>query len=131
MEAIAEVANFYNMHGHKIEFITSDNEFGPLKAQIRKMIGAELNLAAPDDHVPEVERNIRVIKDRLRSMLADLPFTKIPKHLKRELVLTCITMLNVVPRETSVSDTLSPTELLSGRSLDFKKTVNYRQELTV
>ena len=50
-----------------------------------------------------------------------MPFTKILKHLKRELVLTCITMLNVVPREASVSDTLSPMELLSGNSLDFKK----------
>ena len=85
------------------------------------MIGAELNLAAPDEHVPEVERNIRVIKDRLRSMLADMPFSKIPKHLKRKLALTCITMLNVVPREASVSNTLSPMELLSGRSLDFKR----------
>ena len=31
MEAIAEVAIFYKMHGHEIDFIMSDNEFGPLK----------------------------------------------------------------------------------------------------
>ena len=80
-----------------------------------------MNLAAPDEHVPEMERNIRVIKERLRSMLADMPFNKMPKQFKRELVLTCIAMLNVVPREASVSGTLSPMELLSGRSLDFKK----------
>ena len=121
MAAIVEVASFYKMHGHQIEFIMSDNEFGPLKEKIRKAVGAELNLAAPDEHVPEVERNIRVIKDRLRSMLAGMPYKRIPRHFKRELALTCITMLNVVPREASVSSSLSPMELLSGRSLDFKK----------
>ena len=99
----------------------SDNELGPLKEKIKKAIGSELNLAAPDEHVPRVERDIRVIKDRLRSMLAGMPYKKIPRHFKRKLVLTCITMLNVVPRDASVSDTLSPMELLSGRSLDFKK----------
>ena len=119
MAAITEMASFYKIHGHQIEFIMSDNEFGPLKERIRKAIGSELNLAAPDEHVPEVERNIRVIKDRLRSMLAGMPYKKIPRHFKRELALTCITMLNVIPREASVSSSLSPMELLSGRSLDF------------
>ena len=64
-------------------------------------------------------------------MLAGMPYKRIPKHFKRELVLTCITMLNVVPRDASVSNTLSPMELLSGRSLDFKNIVFCHPVLTV
>ena len=120
-EAIMEIISFYNLHGKEIKYIMSDNEFGPLKARVREEGGADFNLAAPHEHVPEVERNIRVIKDRIRSTLAGMPYNKVPKHFKRELALSCTTMLNVVPREAGASNTLSPMELLTGRSLDFNK----------
>ena len=121
ISAIMEVISFYKMHEHEVDFILSDNEFGPLKKRIRKDMGAELNLSSPNEQVPEVERNIRLIKERLRSMLAGMPYSKIPTNFKRELILTCASMLNVIPREASVSNTLSPMELLTGRSLDYKK----------
>ena len=118
---IMEIINFYKMHKHEIEFMLCDNEFGPLKTRLREEGGAEMNLSAPNEHVPEVERNIKLIKERLRSTLAGMPYEKITRNFKRELVLTCVSMLNVVPREASVSDTLSPMELLTGRSLDSNK----------
>ena len=91
-EAIMEVL-------HIVDLILSDNEFRQLKERLRKEAEDNLNLAAPYEHVPEIERNIRLIKERLRSMLAGMPYKKLPKHFKRELVLTCASMLNVVPRE--------------------------------
>ena len=118
-----EVVSFYKMHKHEVDFILSDNEFGPLKKRLRKEAGVELNLSSPNEHVPEVERDIRLKKERLRSMLAGMPYSKIPTNFKRELILTCASMLNVVPREAIVSDTLSPMELLTGRGLDYKKTL--------
>ena len=121
MSAIMEVISLYKMHKHEVDLILSDNEFGPLKERIRKDAGAELNLSSPNEHVPEVERNIRLIKERLRSMLAGMPYGRIPTNFKRELILTCASMLNVIPREAGVSNTLSPMELLTGRSLDYKK----------
>ena len=108
MSAIMEVISFYKMHKHEVNPILSDNEFGPLKERIRRDAGAELNLSSPKEHVPEEERNIRLIKERLRSMLAGMPYGKIPTNFKRELILTCASMLNVISREASVSDTLSP-----------------------
>ena len=109
------------MHGHHIELFWSDNEFGPLKKRLREEAGAELNLSARNEHVPEIERNIRLLKERLPSMLAGMPYKKIPTNFKRELILTCAAMLNVVPRDAGISNTLTPMELLCGRSLDFKK----------
>ena len=99
----------------------SDNEFGPLKERLRRNAGTELNLSAPNEHVPEIERNIRLLKERLRSTLAGMPYKRVPINFKRELTLTCASMLNVVPREAGISKTLSPMELLCGRSLDFQK----------
>ena len=116
-----EIVSFYKMHNHEIEFILSHNEFGPLKTRLREKAGTEMNISAPNEHVPEVERNIKLIKERLRSTLAGMPYKKIPKNFKRELVLTCVSMLNVVPSEASVSESLSPMELLTGRSLDYNK----------
>ena len=80
-----------------------------------------MNLAAPNEHVPEVERNIRVVKDRIRCTLTGMPYKRVPKNFKRELVLSCTAMLNTVPREAGASNTLSPMELLTGRTLDFNK----------
>ena len=87
-----EIISFYNVHGKEVKYIMSDNEFGPLKARVREEGGAEMNLAAPNEHSPEVERNIRIIKERLRSTLAGMPYKKYRRILKESLcslVLQC------------------------------------------
>ena len=113
--------SYYASYNYEVKFIFSDNEFGPLKGRIREKAKAELNLAAPAEHVPEVENNIGTIKERVRSTLAGMPYKKVPRHFKRELVLSCVSMLNVVPRAAGASESLSPMELLTGRTLDYKK----------
>ena len=82
---------------------------------------ANLDTAAPDEHVPEVERNIRVIKYRICSALADMPYTKIPSNFKKELVLICVSLLNMIPRKAGLSKTLSPWTIMTRRALDYKK----------
>jgi hypothetical protein len=42
----------------------------------------KLNTTAKDEHVPQVERGIRMIKERSRSSKALLPFTIIPRILQ-------------------------------------------------
>ena len=37
-----------------------------------------LNLASPNEHVPEVERSIRTIKERVRAIYNRLPYFRIP-----------------------------------------------------
>jgi hypothetical protein len=43
------------------------------------------NLALPNEHVPEAERNIRVIKERIRATFHSLPFKAIPAVFIKEL----------------------------------------------
>jgi hypothetical protein len=48
-----------------------------------------MNYASPQEHVPEAERNNRVIKERFRSAFHRLPFNKIPKIMFKILAMEC------------------------------------------
>jgi len=77
-------------------------------------LGAFLNIAAADEHVPEVERWIRTIKERVRSIYDSLTFKKMPARLIAEMIYTSVYWLNIFPSESGVSSTLSPKALVTG-----------------
>jgi hypothetical protein len=121
MGAAGRTIAFYKMHGFRVKLVVADNEFGPLRDQLMESKGVDLALAAPEEHVREVERNIRVIKERIRSVLADMPYDKLPGNFKMELILICVVLLNLVPRKAGLSRVLSPWTILTSRALDYKK----------
>jgi hypothetical protein len=49
-------------HGFRIKHVNLDGEFGPIQALIQEL-GTCVNLASANEHVPEAERQIRVIKE--------------------------------------------------------------------
>ena len=54
-----------------------DNEFGCLKNTVLTLV---INTTAAKEHVPEIERRIRLLKERGRGILNTLPFKhRIPK----------------------------------------------------
>ena len=78
--AFSELYRYYIQRGFRITTIQADGEFAPLQSMIKAMPGGpRMNLATASEHVPEIERHIRVVKERTRSMRHGLPFTKIPK----------------------------------------------------
>jgi hypothetical protein len=83
-----------------------------------------INLASANEHVPEIERIIRIVKERCRSTRHSLPFETIPKLMTIHIVLNVLNvvkLLNFFPTKGGVSDTLSPKTIMSGETLDFKK----------
>ena len=118
---IKSVIGFYATHDYYVKTVLADNEFGTLKEKLMNNEEVDLNLGPPKAHIPEVERNIRAIKDRLRSVLSSMHFEFIPKNFKIELVLACVVMLNMIPRQASASPTHSPWSLITGRAIDYKK----------
>jgi hypothetical protein len=121
MGAAGRTISFYKMYGYKVKLVVADNEFGAIRDQLMESKGVELALAAPDEHVREVERNIRVIKERIRSVLADMPYDLLPANFKRELILICVVLLNLVPRKAGLSKVISPWTIITSRALDYKK----------
>jgi hypothetical protein len=80
-----------------------------------------VNLASPDEHVPEIEWQIQVVKERSQAAHHSLPFQRIPKLLMIHIVLNAVKMLNFFPTKGGISETLSPKTIMSGETLDYKK----------
>jgi hypothetical protein len=60
-----------------------DREFECLRADLPEL---NLNTTAASKHVPDVERQIRVVKERSRAIQSTLPFNAIPGRIIIELV---------------------------------------------
>ncbi len=80
MEALKQVINVYKGKGHSVQSmnftednqpihtILGDNEFEAIKEDMLEL-GVEVNVTAKEEHVPEIERQHRVIKERARAVI--------------------------------------------------------------
>lgn len=87
--SIKQVINLYKGRGHfikKMDFsqwnnpvhmILGDNEFVSLREDIESC-GTRVYITAKDEDVPEVEHQNRVIKERARSIIQNIPYKNIP-----------------------------------------------------
>jgi hypothetical protein len=121
-KAFKEMYQYYLHRGFHIKMVHADGEFVPLKPLIETMPGGPMvNLASANEHVPEIERRIRVVKELCRATRHSLPFETIPKLMTIHIVLNVVKVLNFFPTKGGVSDTLSPKTIMSGETLDLKK----------
>ena len=64
-------------------------------------------------HVSEVKRQIRVMKERARGILATLPYKMMPHKMVIHLIYFMMLWLNEFPVKTGISDKFSPHEIIS------------------
>ena len=80
---ITDVSGVYRRGGFKVTDILCDNEFhasmDPIAASQNPPI--TMHYAAAQEHVPEAERNNRVIKEQFRAVYHRLPYTHLPRIL--------------------------------------------------
>ena len=81
--------------------------------------GYLINPAGPGQHVPIVERKIRLVKERVRAYLQSIPY-QLMFSLLRYLVEYVTLMLNFEPNSKR-EDPTSPFELFRGLKIDYKK----------
>ena len=72
-----------------------------------------------DEHVPEVERYIHTLKERVRACYNTLPLYKHPHGLIIKMVCTQNFWLNAFPHVDSISQTMSPKEISTGFKVNF------------
>ena len=119
MAGLKKVINLYNSRGFNVQMMLMDNDFAPLESELNKE-GVILNTTGANDHVPAVERNNRVIRERVHAGWSRLPYKAcIPKIIVRALVENTIMWLNNFPRKGGVSQTIEPCALMGARKLDF------------
>ena len=80
-----------------------------------------MNYANTDDHVPEAERNSRVIKERFIMTYYWLPYKNIPHIMICQLEMNLTQNLNLFPAKREVSAHYIQHMILSQRNWDYNK----------
>jgi hypothetical protein len=88
--------------------------------------GISLNIASKEEHVLEVERQIRVNKERACSIVQTLPYSKMPKKMKIAMICYVVYWLNIKPK---IDQKSSPSDIIMGeKSWITKRSANYHSE---
>ena len=103
-KALKAMCNYYLQRGFQVVFIKGDGEFKPLQAFMDTVYGApQLNVTSANEHVPDVKRKIRVIKERVRAIIYSIPFNALPAQVLIHAVLFVAKQLNLFPVKGGVS----------------------------
>ena len=97
-----------------------DGEFVPLWGGLAE-IGITLNETSRDEHVGNIERYIRTVKERMRAIYNTMPFHKVPACLVIEMAKTAVFWLNAFPVMGGALGNLSPRTILMGQKVDYKR----------
>ena len=95
----------YAKAGFIVQTAMMDIEFNKLKNGMPELV---INTTAAREHVGEIERKIRVIKEQARGMISTLPFEMLPKLMVVERMHFCIMWLNSFPVKSGISERYSP-----------------------
>jgi hypothetical protein len=120
LHAIRQVLAVYKKRGFIVTTLLMDGQFETLRGELATM-QVTLNTVSNDEHVPEVERHIRTIKERARCVYNTLPFNRMPARIVTEMIYYSTFWLNSFPAADGISDTLSPRAIVVGTRLDYAK----------
>ena len=120
MKCIKGVVTLYRKAGFKVTTTLMDGEFVPLRGGLAEL-GLRLNETSRDEHVGDIERYIRTVKERMRAIYNSLPFQKIPTRLVIEMAKTTVFWLNAFPTAGGASQQMSPRTIVTGQQVDYKR----------
>ena len=92
----------------------------------KKVAITALNTTGMCDHVPEVERQIKFIKERMRAHHDNLPFPKFTRRMTIWLANHVVMFLNAFPPNSGLSNTYTPCTIITVKALDWKKICKLR-----
>ena len=121
-DGIESVLRTYGNRGFHVKTIHVDLQFKALKD--RNKLSLRTNVCSREEHVPEIERYIRVIKERARcyyAMLLHINIDTIPRGMVMQLMRTVVFYINCFVWRKGVSQVLSPITIVEGLKVDFYK----------
>jgi hypothetical protein len=114
---LTRVLQLYGRAGFSVQVALMDREFAAVQEECPEL---PINPTAANEHVPEPERAIRLVKERARGVENTLPFEGLPKVMVIELIHFIVLWLNNFPVKSGVSTKYSPRELICRHKLDAK-----------
>ena len=110
----------YVKRGAQVKVLMTDNEFESIGSTLEEENGVRLNISSANEHVPEVERNIRYIKEGTRTEKMSLPYKIMPNLLTIAIVKHIVYWLNTRIRKMGISRVYSPRTIITNTLPDYK-----------
>lgn len=120
-EALASLFSMYKRYKHEVGSIITDSEsnFGACDTFIG-LHGAIPKQIPPYQHAQRIERYVRTINDRVRTILDSLTY-ELPAELDLELLFAVVDQLNCL--SNTLHPTMTPNILVKGTKLDLRDTI--------
>lgn len=99
--SIRETIKIYQRGGFRAQTLLMDGEFEKIKPLLPEVL---VNTTSAGEHVGDIERHIRTIKERARGILRTLPYKRMSAQMVVELVYFCVMWLNAIPSKSGVSN---------------------------
>ena len=120
LKALRSIKSVYINKNIFIKTLFMDNEFEVLRHTLQDE-GITLNTASADEHVPQIERHIKVVKERVCSTWNSLPYKKSSYRMISRMVENTFFWLKALAKNSGTSSTISPQTLMTGTTIDFSK----------
>jgi hypothetical protein len=112
-----KIYQMYILRGFHIVEIAGDGEFAWIADQVASLpTNPMLDLAAANEHVGLIKRNIRFLKEKARSLRHSLPFKRIPALMLIRMVLHTVPFMNSFPRKGGLQH-YPPSAIMTGAQL--------------
>lgn len=113
----------YNQAGFFVKLIRADNEFQETLNEVMENVPdlPLVNHCSADEHVPEAERNNRLIQERFRIQYNRWPFKVVPRIMIRHLARRVCHDLNIFPNKKGISQEYSPYTIMNRRNFSVKR----------
>ena len=111
---VNRVIGLYRARGLNVTQVSADNEFECIRDDLLPVF---LNIVAADEHVSNIERSIRTVKERTRCHIHHLPYARYPKLLVAGCVITAVKGLNNEVGISPLSEEYSPFTLVTGQQI--------------
>ena len=122
--ALRCVVNIYARGGFQVTTALMDGAFAGLH-DVCNQLQVTLNTTSRDEHMGDVERYIRTIKECMRGVSNTIPFKRLTRNMVMELAKAVVYWLKSIPSNTGVSPTMSLRTIVTGQLLDYHKHCRY------
>jgi hypothetical protein len=120
LAAINQVKSMYLKQGFNITHLLVDGQFDTLHGGATGL-GITLNVVSRDEHIPEIKRYIKTVKECVQCIYNTMSFKQMPMHIIIKMVYASVFWLNVFPAIDDISNTMSSHIIITGLKLDYIK----------
>jgi len=119
-KALDKILRKYNKANFRVVKIKCDRAFIPLTDEMLDRMGTVIDPTTAGDHEPTAERNNRTLKERIRVVVARLPYKAVPSMILELIASRAAELMNIFPAKGGISSHFSPQQIIERVNIDFK-----------